>query len=401
MRDGALVVTHHAAANPQAVMREVVAQKIRFTDLKTFHVLPVGYTEYLDPANATHFKHITTFMGPASRAAAEAGMVEFIPSFFKDVPALMGTQLKVDAVLLNLSPPDNEGWCSLGVSCDYAPAAIRAAKTVIAQLNEAMPRVGGRENAVHISEVDYVVECNDPLPEVAGAAVSDVEREIARNVAGLVEDGDTLQLGIGAVPDTVLGFLAGHKHLGIHSEILSDSIVSLIESGAVDGSKKTVCKGKAVATFLVGSKVLWDFVGRNDAVEMRPVDWVNDPYVVGQNYRMVSVNSAIEVDLTGQVNAEAICGVQFSGVGGQVDFVRGARLSKGGRSIIALPATAKGGSVSRIGPSLCSPAVVTTSRNDVDFVVTEYGVAALRGRSLRERAEALRAIAHPEFRDKL
>ena len=402
IEDGNWLVTSHAAANPQIIMRELVAQKERFGSVRIFHVLPLGYTEYLLPENSAHFRHVTTFAGPASRGLIEGGQADFIPSFFKDVPGLLGSRVPVDVAVINVSPPDGEGWCSLGVACDYNVASIGNAKKIIAQINECMPRVGGRENAIHISRIDAAVACADPLPEIPPpAAASPVESEIGRHCASLIRDGDTLQLGIGSIPDAVLSFLGDYRDLGIHSEMFSDGAVGLIRSGVVTGSRKTLHRGKAVATFLIGSRALYDFVNDNPDVLMFPVDYVNDPRVIAQNDNLVSINSCLEVDLSGQVNAESVGPRQFSGVGGQVDFVRGASMSRGGRSIIAMPSTAAKGTLSRIVSSLAPGATVTTSRCEVDHVVTEWGVASLKGRTLKERAAALIAIAHPDFREGL
>ncbi len=402
IKDGEWVVTSHAAANPQVIMRELVAQKERFSNLNIFHVLPVGYTDYLLPENTKHFHHVTTFAGAASRGLVADGYADFIPSFFKDVPGLLGDRVPVDVAAVNVSPPDEDGFCSLGMACDYTLAAVERAKIVVAQVNECMPRVGGRGNSVHVSRFDAAVPCADPLPETPPvAASSHVESEIGRHCASLVHDGDTLQLGIGAIPDAVLRFLGDKRDLGIHSEIISDGAAELILSGVANGSRKSYLPGKTVVTFLVGSRILYDFVADNPDVLMLPVDRVNDPEIIAQNDNMVSINSCIEVDLSGQINAESMGPRQFSGTGGQVDFIRGAHLSRGGRSIIAMPSTAARGTVSRIVPALSAGAVVTTSRCDVDHVVTEYGVASLRGRTLRERAAALIAIAHPDFRDAL
>lgn len=399
INDGDWVVVSHGAAIPQVVLREMVRQRERFADVRIFHVLPMGYGEYLLPECAGNFRHVTTFAGVGSREAVNEGRADFIPCFFKDVPALMGREVPVDVVVVHVSPPDGEGWCSLGLSCDYMPAAIAAARVVIAQVNKCMPRVGGRANEVHVSRFDHIVECEDAIPELVRGGVTEAEMGVARNVAALVEDGDTLQLGIGSIPDSVLGFLGGHKHLGLHSEVFSDGAMELMRAGVIDGERKTLLPGKAVATFLTGTKEFYNFVASNPSVEMRPVDWVNDPRVIGQNDRMVSINSCIEVDLMGQVNAESIGTKQFSGIGGQTDFVRGVRLSKGGRSIIAMVSTARGGTVSRIVPVLTAGSAVTTTRGDVDVVVTEYGAAHLRGLNLRQRACALRAVAHPDFRE--
>ena len=402
IKDGDWIVTSHAAANPQVIMRALVAQKERFTNLRIFHVLPVGYADYLLPENTKHFRHVTTFAGPASRGLIPDGSADFLPSFFKDVPGLLGDRVPVDVAVVNVSPPDDEGYLSLGVACDYTLAATQHAKKIVAQVNECMPRVGGRENTVHVSRLDAIVPCADLLPETPPPGVaSHVESEIGRHCASLVRDGDTLQLGIGAIPDAVLSFLGDHRDLGIHSEMFSDGAVGLIRTGVANGARKTLHPGKHVVTFLVGSRVLYDFVADNPDVIMLPVDYVNNPNVIAQNDNMVSINSCLEVDMSGQINAESVGARQFSGVGGQVDFIRGARASRGGRSIIAMPSTAARGTVSRIVPVLAPGAIVTTSRCDVDHIVTEYGVATMKGRTLRERAEALIAIAHPDFRDAL
>lgn len=398
IKSGDSVVCSHAATNPQIIMREMVAQKERFHDVRIFHVLPLGYGDYLLPENSEHFRHITTFAGGGSRQAIAEGKADFIPAFFKDLPGLLGDAIPVDVAIVNVSLPDDEGLCSLGLACDYTKAAVEKARIVIAQINECMPYVEGAANKVHLSKFDYMIPCADPMPEIPLPVISDVEREIGRHCASLVNDGDTLQLGIGALPDAVIMFLKDKKDLGLHSEMFSDGAMELMKSGVINGSRKTLHTGKVVVTFLIGTRVLYDFVDKNPDIEMLPVDYVNDPWVIGKNDNMVSINSCIEVDLMGQVNAESIGLKQFSGVGGQVDYVRGTAISKGGRSIIAMPSTAAKGKASRIVPLLSEGAAVTTSRNDVDYVVTEYGIAKLKGKTLRQRAEALIAIAHPDFR---
>lgn len=402
IEDGSSLVVAHAATNPQVIMRELVAQKERYTNLRIFHVMPLGYGDYASIENADHFRHVTTFAGGTTRKAVAAGKADFIPCFFKDVPKLLGHEIPVDVAVLNVTPPDEEGFCSFSLSSDYEKKAVEEAGLIIAQVNDALPRVGGRENSVHISRFDWIVPCSDPAPELpSNPSPSTVESEIGRYCAALVNDGDTLQLGIGGIPDAVIGFLTDKKHLGLHTEILCDGAVDLIKKGIIDGSKKTLHPGKIVATFLCGTPKLYDFVDNNPDIMMMPVDYVNDPNVIAQNDNMVSINSCVEVDLTGQVNSEMIVGRQFSGLGGQVDFVRGSQLSRGGKSIIAMPSTASGGTISRIVPAFAPGTVVTTSRGDVDYIVTEYGAARLKGKTLRERAKALIAIAHPDFRDVL
>ena len=306
----------------------------------------------------------------------------------------------MDVAVNQVSYPDSEGNCSFGLSCDYTKAAAEKARLVIAEMNENMPYVEG-DNKIHISRLDYIIPTNLALPEIPLPKITDVEKAIGRNCASLIEDGSTLQLGIGAIPDAVLLFMGDKKDLGIHTEMFSDGVIDLVESGVVNGSKKTLHPGKLVATFLMGTRRLYDFVDKNACVEMRPVDYVNDPRVIAQNEKMVSINSCIEVDLMGQVASETIGLKQFSGTGGQVDYVRGAAWSAGGKSIMAMPSTAAKGKASRIVPFLAQGAAVTTSRNDVDYVVTEYGIARLKGKTLKQRARALIAVAHPDFRPML
>ncbi len=400
IKDGDYVVCSHAAANPQVIMREMVAQKEKFHGVHIYHMLPLGYGDYLLPENAEHFRHITNFVGGASRQAIAEGKADFLPAFFKDMPGFVGNIFPVNVAVVNVSLPDEEGYCSLGLACDYTKAAVEKSDMVIAQVNECMPYVGST-NKVHLSRFTAIVPCADPIPEIPRPVITDVEREIGRNCASLIEDGDTLQLGIGAIPDAVLLFLKDKKDLGIHTEMFSDGAMELIRAGVINGSRKTLHPGKLVATFLMGTRELYDFLDKNPDVEMLPVDYVNEPAVIGENDNMVSINSCIEIDLMGQVNSETIGLKQFSGTGGQVDYVRGASISKGGRSIMAMPSTAAKGKVSRIVPLLAEGAAVTTSRNDVDYVVTEYGVAWLKGRTLAQRAEALIAVAHPDFREGL
>jgi 4-hydroxybutyrate CoA-transferase len=400
IKDNDHVVFSHAAAVPGLVSRELAARKEDYHGVRVYHMLSLGEGEYLQPGLEAHFRHVTNFAGANSRQAIAEGRADFLPCFFKDVPGMLGSVFPVDVAVIQVSPPDDEGFCSFGVSCDYTKPAAGKASTIIAEMNEHMPRVGG-DNKIHLSAIDRVIPCAYPLPEIPPPRITGVEEEIGRHCASLVEDGATLQLGIGAIPDAVLLFLKDKRDLGIHTEMFSDGVVDLVEAGVITGRRKTLHPGKLVATFLMGTRRLYDFVDRNPAVELYPVDYVNDPWIIAKNDKMVSINSCIEVDLTGQVASESIGLAQFSGTGGQVDYVRGAALSRGGKSIMAMPSTAARGTKSRIVPFLTGGAAVTTSRADVDHVITEHGIARLKGQTLRQRAESLIRIAHPAFRESL
>lgn len=399
--DNERVVVAHAAGRPREILRELVKHSADFSGVEIFHMLCLGDGDYTREELQRNFRHNTIFVGANTRKALEEGRGDFIPCYFHELPSFFRNgMLPVDVAVVHLSVPDENGYCSFGVSCDYTKPAAEAAKVVIAEINEWMPRVGGG-NFIHVSRLDYIVETTNPLYELPPARIGDVERAIGRYCASLVHDGATLQLGIGAIPDAVLYELKGKKNLGIHTEMFSDGIIDLVEAGVVNGECKTLLPGKMVATFLMGSQRLYDFVDGNPDVELYPVDYVNDPRVIARNKGMVSINSCIEVDFFGQVCSEMIGRKQFSGVGGQVDYVRGAAWSPGGISIMAMPSTAANGKISRIVPDLSEGAAVTTSRNEVDYVVTEYGIAHLKGRNLRQRAENLIRIAHPCFRDML
>ena len=400
IEDGDRLVFGHAAGCPQVVPAEMIAQKERLHDVGIYHMLTLNDGSYLTPGTEGHFRHITNFVGGNSRQAVADDRADFLPVFFYEIPQLFDEVYPVDVAVIQVSYPDSEGNCSFGLSCDYTKAAAEKARLVIAEMNENMPYVEG-DNKIHISRLDYIIPTNLALPEIPLPKITDVEKAIGRNCASLIEDGSTLQLGIGAIPDAVLLFMGDKKNLGIHTEMFSDGVIDLVESGVVNGSKKTLHPGKLVATFLMGTRRLYDFVDKNACVEMRPVDYVNDPRVIAQNEKMVSINSCIEVDLMGQVASETIGLKQFSGTGGQVDYVRGAAWSAGGKSIMAMPSTAAKGKASRIVPFLAQGAAVTTSRNDVDYVVTEYGIARLKGKTLKQRARALIAVAHPDFRPML
>lgn len=330
--------------------------------------------------------------------AAGLPLVDFLPTSFSQTPRVLCEQIDVDALLTTVSPPDAEGWMSFGTNTDYALPVARTARQVIVEVNPAMPRVAG-EGRIHVSQVTALVENPVPLTEIPAAPIGPEDRAIGEIVAGLAGDGDCLQMGIGALPDAVCAALRHHRGLGIHTELMTPGLAALMREGVIDNSRKTLHPGRAVFTFAMGDRALYDFLDGNPAMESRPVDYVNDPAVVAANAQMLSVNATVQVDLQGACNSEFVAGRQFSAAGGQLDFVRGAYASKGGRSIIACHSTAAKGTISRIVPRLDGP--VTTPRNDTHIVVTEFGAADLKGKTLRQRAEALIAIAHPDFRENL
>jgi len=401
IQSGQRIVVGHACGEPQVLVDALVAQADRLENVEIVHMVAMGKAKYCQEGMEKHFRHNALFVGGSTRKAVNEKRADYTPCFFSEIPRLFKEgYLPVDVALIQVSPPDEHGFCSFGVSVDYTRPAALAAKTVIAQVNDQMPRTLG-DSFIHVSELDYIVETSIPLIELPKPGITKVEEQIGYYVSQLVEDGSTLQLGIGAIPDAVLLFLKDKKDLGIHTEMFSDGVVELVEAGVITNKAKTCHPGKIVANFLMGTKKLYDFVHNNPLVEMYSVDYTNDPFVIAKNAKMISINSALQVDLTGQVCADTIGYKQYSGVGGQVDFVRGASRSPGGKSIIALPSTAMNGKVSRIVTHLDEGAAVTTSRNDVHFIVTEYGYADLRGKSLRQRGEALIQIAHPDFRESL
>ena len=402
IRSGDRVVVAHACGEPTILTDALAANADRYgyKNVEIVHMVAMGKAAYCAPGMEKHFRHNGLFLGGSTKKAVEENRADFTPVFFSEVPKLLATTLPVDVVLLQVSEPDAHGYCSFGISCDYTKPAADCAKIRIAQINKNMPRVMG-DNFIHISELDHIVLEDTPLIQLQPPEIGEVQKKIGENIASLVKDGDCLQLGIGAIPDAVLLFLKDKKDLGIHSKMFSDGVVALIEAGVVTNKKKQTDKGQCVATFLMGTDKLYDYVNDNPAVVLRSVDYVNDPRIICQNDNVVSINSCVEVDLMGQVCSESIGLKQISGVGGQVDFVRGANMSRNGRTIMAMPATAAKGKVSRIVPFLAVGAAVTTSRCDVDYVVTEYGIAQLHGRTLRDRAKQLIAIAAPEFREEL
>ncbi len=400
---GGQVYVHCAAAAPSVLLDALVehARAADLTDVNVIHLHIEGPGPHLAPDMARHVRHRALFIGPNARTAVAEGRADFVPVFLSDVPRLFDSgELPLDAVLVNATPPDDHGFCSLGTSVEAMHAAIRAARIVIVQFNRAMPRTLG-DSFIHTSEIDLAVEVDVPPYEHPVGEIGTVEREIGAYVADLIPHGATLQLGIGAIPAATALFLRDKRDLGVHTEMFTDTVVDLVEAGAITGAAKERHRGKIVTAFVMGSSRLYRFVHDNPMVEMRPVDFTNDTSIIRTFGRMVAINSAIEVDLTGQVVADSIGHRMYSGVGGQMDFIRGAALAREGRAIIALPSTAAGGTVSRITATLRPGSGVVTTRAHVRTVVTEYGIAELFGKSLRERAEALITIAHPDFRDDL
>ncbi len=391
------------AATPFHLLEALARRGPELEDVEVLHVLLLGQG-HEDPLSRPelegHFRHNSLFVGPADREAVNTGRADYVPIFLSEIPDVLRTTLQPDVAVIHTSPPDEHGFMSLGVECLNTKAAVESATTVIAQVNERMPRTLG-DSFVHVSSVHHVVEVNEPLPTLDTGEPDQVSRQIASHIAPLIEDGATLQLGIGAIPDAVLRLLKDRTDLGVHTEMVSDGVMQLMELGVITGRRKSLHRGKVICTFILGTEDLYDFVQDNPAFEVHPCDYTNDPFIVSQNEKMVGINSAIEVDLSGQVCSDSIGPNIYSGFGGQLDFIRGAARSKGGVPVIALPSTAKGGKLSRIVPYLKEGAGVVTTRGDVHWVVTEYGAVNLHGKNLRERLDALVSIAHPDFREEL
>ncbi len=402
IRSGDRVWIHPGCCTPKRLVDAMVARAPELANVEVVHILTLAEAPYAKPGMEPHFRHRALFTGSNVREAVNAGRADFVPVHLHEVPKLITSgRLPVAVALIHVSPPDEHGFCSYGVGVDATKAAVEQARCVVALVNQQMPRALG-DSFVHVSKLTHVVEVDEPVLELAMASeISEVARKIGQNIASLIPDGATLQMGIGEIPDAVLLFLRDKKHLGVHTEMFSDGLVDLFEAGVVTNERKTLHRGKIVASFVIGTRKSFDFVDNNPFMEFHPNEYVNDPFVVSQNERMVAINSALSVDITGQVCADSIGTSVYSGFGGQVDFIRGAARSKGGVPVIALPSTARGGTVSRLCDTLLPGSGVVTTRADVHYVVTEYGVADLYGRSLRERAEQLIGIAHPDFRTEL
>ncbi len=402
VRSGDHVWLHAGCCNPEELVRALVARADELENVEVAHLLTFGYAEHTNAKYEKSFRHRAMFTGGNVRQAVNEGRADWVPVFLSEIPHLITSGLQpVDVAMIHVSPPDEHGFCSYGVGVECTKAAAERASRVLALVNKQMPRSLG-DAFIHVSKLTHVVEI-DRLPvELPGAGqVGEVAMAIGRNIAELIPDGATLQMGIGEIPDGVLLYLKHKKNLGIHTEMFSDGLIELFEAGVITGEAKTLHRGKIVASFILGSRKTFDFIDNNPFVEFHPSDYVNDPFIIARHDNMVAINSALSVDITGQVNSDSIGRQVYSGFGGQVDFIRGASRSRGGKPIIALPATAKDGKISRIVDVLAEGAGVVTSRGDVHYVVTEFGVADLYGKSLRERARALIAVADPRFRDEL
>ena len=400
VKSGDRLFTSGNAATPYAVLNALAERYEELKEVKVFHLLLMGDDPLSKPEMAGHFRHKSLFVGPADRQAVNEGRADYFPIFLYEIPQLFRDQIPLDVTIIQTSPPDDHGFLSLGVENAASKAAAETAKAVIAQVNDQMPRALG-DCFLHISQVDKIVEVSAGLPTLEPRPSTKVEQQIARHVMPLIEDRSTLQLGIGGIPDAVLSLLRDRKDLGIHTEMVSDGVMEAVENGIVTNKYKTLHAGKVIGTFALGSSDLYRYLHNNPLFELHQVNYTNDPFVVAQNDGIVAINSAVEVDLTGQICSDSIGYTIYSGFGGQVDFIRGAARAKEGKPVIALPSTAKKGTISRIVPHLKEGAGVVTSRGDVHYVATEFGIANLHGKSLRSRAEALIQIAHPDFRSEL
>ncbi len=394
------VFVQSVAAAPQELLKALVSRHNELQNVELVHLHTEGFADYALPEYANSFRANCLFIGSNTRKAVQSGNADFTPVFLSEVPLLFRSGiLPLDYALIQVSPPDAHGYCSLGVSIDISIAAIEVAKVVIAQINPKMPRTHG-DGFIHVSELDIAFLCDTTLVEVAPSEPDEVEKTIGAYCAELIEDGSTLQMGIGAIPNAVLTALHSHKRLGVHTEMFSDGLIPLIESGVVTNEEKVIEPGKVVTGFVMGTKQLYDYIDDNPLIAMKDISYVNDTSIIRQNPKVIAINSAIEVDITGQVCADSIGTKMYSGVGGQMDFIRGASLSNGGKPIIALPSqTSKG--QSRITTQLHPGAGVVTTRSHVHYIVTEFGVAYLYGKSLRQRAKELISIAHPNHREEL
>ncbi len=398
VQNGDSIIVPTGVGEPPVLLTALSEQRLAFRDVKVAQILAVRPYAYIDPATVEHVRHVAFFFGGATRAGGQAGWIDFIPNHFSEIPAQIASGLiPADVVFTLASPMDAHGYFSISLAADYTMAALAKARVVVLELNPNVPYAFGNCH-VHISQVTALVESEAPILEVGLPTIGPVQEAIGKFVADLIDDGSTLQIGYGGIPDAVVMQLTQKRDLGIHTEMLGDGILSLVACGAVTNRRKNYLPGKTVATFALGSSKLYRYMDRNPGLEMHPVNYTNDPALAGLNDKLVSINATLQIDLLGQCGSESLAHAPYSGTGGQADFVRAANRSRGGKAIIVLPSTAKNDSISRIVPSLSPGTHVSTSKNDINYVVTEYGVAQLRGKSAKQRAQALIAIAHPDFR---
>ena len=401
VKDGDFIIVPTGVGEPPTLLTALSEQRRRFHDVKVAQILAVRKYGYFDPETLDHVRHVAFFFGGASRTGGQSGWIDFIPSYFSEMPSMIERgQIAADVVFSMASTMDQHGYFSLSLGADYTMAAVAKARAVVLEVNPNVPFAHGNCH-VHVSQVTALIESSEPVMEVGLPKIGPVQVAIGKYVADLIEDGSTLQIGYGGIPDAVVMQLTAKHDLGIHTEMIGDGILTLVESGAVTNRKKTYMPGKMVATFALGSKKLYQFMERNPALEIHPVDFTNDPYLAAQNDKLVAINATLQVDLLGQCGSESLGHMPYSGTGGQVDFVRAANRSRGGKAFIVLPSTAKDDSITRIVPTLAPGTHLTTSKNDVSYVVTEFGVAQLRGKTAKQRTQEMIAIAHPDFRAEL
>lgn len=401
LRDGDMIIVPTGAGEPPNLLAALSEQRRNFRDVKVAQILAIRKYGYIDPETVEHVRHVALFFGGGTRAGGQAGWIDFIPNYFSEIPAQIERgEIPAEAVFSLASPMDADGFFALGLGADYTMAAVAKARAVVLEINPNVPYAFGNCR-VHVSQVAALIESEEPILEVGLPEIGVVQEAIGKYVADLIEDGSTLQIGYGGIPDAVVMQLTHKRDLGIHTEMIGDGILSLVESGAVTCERKNYLPGKMIATFALGSSKLYRFMERNPMLEMHPVNFTNDPMLAGQNDKLVSINATLQIDLLGQCGSESLGSTPYSGTGGQSDFVRAANRSRGGKSFIALPSSARSDSISRIVPVLSPGTHVSTSKNDINYVVTEYGVAQLRGKSAKQRALALIGIAHPAFREEL
>ena len=401
IKDGDFIIVPTGVGEPPTLLTALSEQRRRFRDVKVAQILAVRKYGYIDPETVEHVRHVAFFFGGATRAGGQAGWVDFIPAYFSELPTLIERgQIPADVVFSMASPMDEHGYFSLSLGADYTMAAVAKARAVVLEVNPNVPFANGNCH-VHISQVTALVESSEPVLEVGLPKIGPVQEAIGKYVADMIDDGATLQIGYGGIPDAVVMQLSTKHDLGIHTEMIGDGILTLIESGAITNRKKNYLPGKMVATFALGSKKLYQYMHRNPSLEMHPADFTNDPYLASQNDKLMAINATLQIDFLGQCGSESLAHLPYSGTGGQVDFVRAANRSRGGKAFIVLPSTAKDDSISRIVPSLSPGTHVTTGKNDINYVVTEFGVAQLRGKSAKQRALEMISIAHPNFRAEL